>query len=93
MIAPKAKTKYIESDFSDNEEVKLQEATMIQKMIHEKKKENYQLLKKWDKRREDSLALHRNSIEVLQGEVDKRIKFSIENLEIYTNFFKEKAKQ
>lgn len=56
------------------------EVKMLMKMAQEKKKENYQLLKEWDKRRAENLALHRNLIELLQNEVDKRIKSSIENL-------------
>ena len=69
------------------------ELKMITKMAYEKKKENYQLLKEWDKRRAEKLGLHRNLIEMLQLEVDKRIKSSIENIEIYQTFFAQKARQ
>lgn len=39
------------------------------------------------------MNLHRNMVETLHNEIDKRIKASLENFEIYTNFFKEKLKQ
>jgi alpha-N-acetylglucosamine transferase len=66
---------------------------MIAKMAHEKKKENFQRLREWDKRRAESLAIHRVLVESLQSEIDKRIKSSIENLDIYSTFFREKARQ
>ena len=38
-------------EFDENDDIEVQELKMIAKMAHEKKKENYQLLKEWDKRR------------------------------------------
>lgn len=38
-------------EFDENDDVEVQELKMIAKMAHEKKKENYQLLREWDKRR------------------------------------------
>lgn len=55
------------------------EYRMLLKISFEKKKENYQMLKEWDKRRADNMNLHRNIIEHLQNEIDKRIKASLEN--------------
>ena len=51
------------------------------------------MLRAWDKKRAEKLALHRNLIEMLQSEVDKRIKSSIENIEIYQTFFVQKVRQ
>ena len=51
------------------------------------------MLKEWDKKRAESMGLHRTMIEMIQNEVDKRIKYSLENYEIYNNFFREKLKQ
>jgi hypothetical protein len=39
------------------------------------------------------LGMHRTAIDELQDELDKRIKASIDNIEAYCNFFREKAKQ
>jgi hypothetical protein len=39
------------------------------------------------------LGMHRTAIDELQAELDKRIKASIDNIEAYCNFFREKAKQ
>ena len=51
------------------------------------------MLKEWDRKRAESLALHGKIIELLQNEVDIRIKASLENFENYQTFFREKAKQ
>lgn len=66
---------------------------MLIKMGFEKKKTNYEMLKEWDRKRAESLALHGKIIEMLQNEVDIRIKASLENFENYQTFFREKAKQ
>lgn len=66
---------------------------MLVKMSFEKKKANYSMLREWDGKRAESLALHGRMIELLQNEVDLRIKSSLENLEHYQTFFREKAKQ
>ncbi len=53
------------------------EYRMLLKISFEKKKENYQMLKEWDKRRAENMNLHRNIIELLQSEIDKRIRASL----------------
>jgi hypothetical protein len=35
------------------------------------------MLKEWDKVRAENMNIHRNMIELLQSEVDKRIKLSL----------------
>lgn len=37
--------------------------------------------------------MHRAAIDELQAELDKRVKASIDNVEAYCQFFREKAKQ
>jgi hypothetical protein len=71
----------------------VEEMRMLIKMSFEKKKANYSMLREWDGKRAESLALHGRMIELLQNEVDLRIKSSLENLEHYQTFFREKAKQ
>jgi hypothetical protein len=66
---------------------------MLVKMGFEKKKANYEMLKEWDRKRAENMALHGRMIEMLQNEIDLRIKSSLENFEHYQNFFREKAKQ
>ena len=66
---------------------------MLVKMGFEKKKTNYEMLKEWDRKRAELLGLHGRIIELLQNEVDVRIKSSLENFEYYQTFFREKAKQ
>ena len=56
-----------------------EEMRMLIKMGFEKKKTNYEMLKEWDRKRAESLALHGKIIELLQNEVDIRIKASLEN--------------
>lgn len=51
------------------------------------------MLVEWDKKRAETLALHGRMIQLLQNEIDLRIKWSLENFENYQTFFKEKAKQ
>lgn len=53
------------SEFDESEDMKIMELNMIRKMAHEKKKTNYQLLKQWDKRRAEHLAVHRKLIDTL----------------------------
>lgn len=53
---------------------------MIVAMAVSKKKENYQQLKRWDQKRSEMLGAHRNAIEELQAELDRRIKSSIDNV-------------
>jgi len=50
---------------------------MLVKMAFEKKKANYEMLKDWDRKRAESMALHGRMIELLQGEIDLRIKSSL----------------
>jgi hypothetical protein len=50
---------------------------MLVKMGFEKKKANYSMLQDWDRRRAEALALHGRMIELLQNEVDLRIKSSL----------------
>lgn len=66
---------------------------MLVKMAFEKKKANYEMLKEWDRKRAENMALHGKMIELLQNEIDLRIKSSLENFENYQTFFKEKARQ
>lgn len=51
------------------------------------------MLKEWDRKRAENMALHGRMIELLQNEVDTRIKSSLENFEYYQTFFREKVKQ
>lgn len=70
-----------------------EEMRMLVKMGFEKKKTNYEMLKEWDRKRAELLGLHGRIIELLQNEVDVRIKSSLENFEYYQTFFREKARQ
>lgn len=40
---------------------------MLTKIAHEKKNANYEMLKQWDNKRAETLALHGKMIEVLQN--------------------------
>lgn len=50
---------------------------MLAKMAFEKKKANYEMLKEWDRKRAENMALHGKMIELLQNEIDLRIKSSL----------------
>ena len=69
-----------------------QENKAMLQMTVSRKRENYSQLKKWDAQRSEELQLHINGIEGLHTEVDVLIKSSIDNLEAYITFFKERAK-
>jgi hypothetical protein len=47
--------------------VEYEEMRMLVKMSFEKKKTNYEMLKEWDRRRAEALALHGRIIELLQN--------------------------
>lgn len=57
--------------------IELEEMRMLVKMGFEKKKTNYEMLKEWDRKRAELLGLHGRIIELLQNEVDIRIKSSL----------------
>ncbi len=50
--------------------------TNWQKQALELKAANYESLKEWDKKREETLGFHRRTIENLIGQIEKRIKQS-----------------
>ena len=69
------------------------EAKIMHKLTVSKKKESFKVIKEWAKHRQQTLGLHRMMIDILLAEVDVRLKSSVENFGIYSQFFRERAKQ
>lgn len=67
----------IKSRQTKESQMEIQEMRMLVKMAFEKKKANYEMLKEWDRKRAENMALHGRMIELLQGEIDLCIKSSL----------------
>ena len=73
----KPSREYKQPKQSKESTIEFEEMRMLVKMGFQKKKANFQMLKEWDKKRADNLALHGRIIDLLQNEVDLRIKSSL----------------
>lgn len=72
---------------------KIDELRHLAKTNFQKKRETYTKLKEWDERRAEDLAIHRAVVEELQASIDRTVKSSLDNLQIYISFLREKSKQ
>ena len=59
----------------------------------EKKKENHSLFKKWNYKRIAQMELHRKICDEFLKGIDKMLKQSLDNFEVFRTFFSERCRQ